>query len=29
VYDVLDEEEYQKLVEKRRETNDFVVDDGS
>jgi len=28
VYDVIDEEEYQNLVEERRERDDFVVDDG-
>ena len=28
VYDVLDEEEYREYVERRREREDFVVDDG-
>ena len=28
VYDVVDENEYRQLVEKRREREDFVVDDG-
>jgi hypothetical protein len=28
VYDVYDEDEYQKLVESRRQREDFVVDDG-
>jgi hypothetical protein len=28
VFELLDEKEYQQLVEKRRETSDFVVDDG-
>ncbi len=28
VYDVLDEEEYRDYVERRREREDFVVDDG-
>jgi DNA polymerase alpha subunit p180 N terminal len=29
VYDVLEEEEYEKLVESRRQREDFVVDDGA
>lgn len=29
VYDVMDDEEYEKLVEKRRAENEFVVDDGT
>jgi hypothetical protein len=29
VFELLDENEYQQLVEKRREGSDFVVDDGS
>jgi DNA polymerase alpha subunit p180 N terminal len=29
VYEVLDESEYQKLVESRRQREDFVVDDGA
>lgn len=28
VFDMVDEEEYQKLVEDRRKNTDFVVDDG-
>ena len=28
VYDVVDETEYEELVEKRRQREDFVVDDG-
>jgi DNA polymerase alpha subunit A len=28
VYEQMDEDEYQKLVEARREREDFVVDDG-
>jgi hypothetical protein len=28
VYDVMDEEEYRDYVERRREREDFVVDDG-
>ena len=28
VYDVVDEAEYEELVEKRRQREDFVVDDG-
>ncbi len=28
VYDVVDEDDYRKLVEHRREREDFVVDDG-
>ena len=28
VYDVVDEDEYQSLVESRRQREDFVVDDG-
>ncbi len=28
VYDVLDEEEYREYVQRRREREDFVVDDG-
>ena len=28
VYDVLEEDDYQKLVESRRQREDFVVDDG-
>ena len=28
VYDVLEEDEYRKLVESRRQREDFVVDDG-
>jgi hypothetical protein len=28
VFELLDENEYQQLVEKRREGSDFVVDDG-
>lgn len=28
VYDIVDEEEYQSLVESRRQREDFVVDDG-
>jgi hypothetical protein len=29
VYEVLEESEYQKLVESRRQREDFVVDDGA
>lgn len=29
VYDVVDEEEYQTLVNSRRQREDFVVDDGT
>jgi hypothetical protein len=29
VYEVVDEEDYQKLVESRRQREDFVVDDGA
>jgi hypothetical protein len=29
VYDVYEEEEYQKLVDSRRQREDFVVDDGA
>jgi DNA polymerase alpha subunit p180 N terminal len=29
IYDVLEEEEYEKLVESRRQREDFVVDDGA
>ena len=29
VYDVVDESEYQSLVESRRQREDFVVDDGT
>ena len=28
VFELYDDAEYQKLVEERRKTNDFVVDDG-
>lgn len=28
VYDVVDQEDYEKLVESRRQMDDFVVDDG-
>jgi hypothetical protein len=28
VFELMDDAEYQKLVEERRKTNDFVVDDG-
>lgn len=28
VYDLVDDEEYEQIVEKRREEGDFVVDDG-
>jgi hypothetical protein len=28
VFDEVDEEEYQKIVEDRRKNTDFVVDDG-
>jgi hypothetical protein len=29
VYDLVDDEEYEQIVEKRREEGDFVVDDGT
>lgn len=29
VYDVYEEDDYQKLVESRRQREDFVVDDGA
>jgi hypothetical protein len=29
VYDILPEDEYEKLVESRRQREDFVVDDGA
>ena len=29
VYDIMEEGEYQKLVESRRQREDFVVDDGT
>ena len=29
VYDVVEEEEYRSLVDKRRDREDFVVDDGT
>ena len=29
IYDVVDESEYQSLVESRRQREDFVVDDGT
>ena len=29
IYDYVEEEEYQKLVESRRQREDFVVDDGT
>ena len=29
IYDVLEEDEYHELVDRRREREDFVVDDGT
>ncbi|RYH30980.1 hypothetical protein EON65_03735 [archaeon] len=29
IYDVVDEDKYAELVEKRRKAGDFVVDDGT